>query len=43
MKILDGTLEETHYYWPKEGESQALREKECFLHSKDDVTYIEGK
>ena len=43
MKILDGTLEETHYYWPKEGESQAIREKECFLHSKDDVTYIEGK
>ena len=43
MKILDGTLEETHYYWPKEGENQAIREKECFLHSKDDVTYIEGK
>ena len=42
MKILDGTLEEIHYYWPKEGESQAIREKEHFLHSRDDVTYIEG-
>ena len=43
MKILDGTLEEIHYYWPKEGESQAIREKERFLHSRDDVTYMEGK
>ena len=43
MKILDGTLEETYYHWPKEGQSQAMREKRHIVHSKDDVTYINGK
>ena len=43
MKILQGSLKETRYEWPKEGESAKMTPTESFDLKRDEVAYMSGK
>ena len=45
MKMLSGTLKETQFHWPKEGEEEQtqLQQKAVHNYKTNEVTYINGE
>ena len=44
MKMLQGSLKETQYYWPDNNDKNIpLKQKFSTMYNTDEVTYINGK
>ena len=43
MRILQGSVKETQYYWPDNGREAPVQEKCSTVHENGKVAYINGK